>query len=115
MCDSLDSGFQILSDDELVHSGREETDDSEDDNIATEPNVGPTAIKKKLQRLTKCRGSAHVSLWVYGYNPSTHIDLNVMRFMLFQRKFGAKRTVACDLSLIPPTSDSTTCIYINIR
>ncbi|KAJ8889085.1 hypothetical protein PR048_008579 [Dryococelus australis] len=41
-CDSLDPGFQIRSDDELIQSVREETDDQKDD-IATESNVGPSA------------------------------------------------------------------------
>ena len=41
-CDSSDPGFQILSDDEIIQSVREETDGQEDD-IVTEPDAGPSA------------------------------------------------------------------------
>ena len=45
VCDSSDPGFQILSDDELLQSVREELidDPEDDDDIATEPDTGPSA------------------------------------------------------------------------
>lgn len=43
---------------------------------------------------------------VYGFNPTKYIELNVMRFMLFQKSVQAKRTIACNLSLLPPTSET---------
>lgn len=42
-CDSSDPGFQILNDDELIASVREENVDEEDDNVEVETEVGPSA------------------------------------------------------------------------
>lgn len=61
------------------------------------PNASKSALRNAGETCVKA---------VYGFDPVKHIELNVMRFTLFQKLVNTKRSIACNLCSLPPTSDS---------